>query len=65
MTVAESNAISLGSVMSSEDSSPAVVTGIGFPVRVGMTILFLVFGVFGAWAPLAPLDSAAYAPGLW
>ncbi len=62
--MAESNAISLGSVMSSQDSSPTVVTGISFPLRVGMTILFLVFGVFGAWAALAPLDSAAYAPGL-
>lgn len=29
-----------------------------------MTILFLVFGLFGAWATLAPLDSAAHAPGV-
>lgn len=31
---------------------------------IGFTILFLVFGVFGSWAALAPLDSAALAPGL-
>jgi len=35
------------------------------PIRViGFTILFLVFGVFGSWAALAPLDSAALAPGV-
>lgn len=32
--------------------------------RIGYTILFLVFGVFGSWACIAPLDSAALAPGL-
>ncbi|MBY4676793.1 HlyD family type I secretion periplasmic adaptor subunit [Marinobacterium arenosum] len=35
------------------------------PIRaIGFTILFLVFGVFGSWAALAPLDSAALAPGV-
>ena len=62
--MAESNTINLGSALSSGDAGPAVVTGIAFPLKVGMTILFLVFGVFGAWAALAPLDSAAFAPGL-
>jgi len=33
------------------------------PKRVGLTIFFLVFGVFGFWSVLAPLDGAAYAPG--
>lgn len=34
------------------------------PRRIGLTILFLVFGVFGVWAALAPLDGAAHAPGV-
>lgn len=50
--------------MQSESGSPAIVTSVAFPLRVGLTILFLVFGVFGVWAALAPLDSAAYAPGV-
>jgi len=33
------------------------------PRRTGLLIFFLVFGVFGLWSALAPLDSAAYAPG--
>jgi epimerase transport system membrane fusion protein len=32
--------------------------------RLGLVIVLLVFGVFGAWAALAPLDSAALAPGI-
>lgn len=31
---------------------------------VGSAIVFLIFVVFGGWAALAPLDSAALAPGL-
>ncbi|WP_313409422.1 HlyD family type I secretion periplasmic adaptor subunit [Stutzerimonas kunmingensis] len=31
---------------------------------VGYLIVFLTFGVFGAWATFAPLDSAALAPGV-
>lgn len=34
------------------------------PVRVGMIIFFLVFGVFGVWAAFAPLEGAAHAPGV-
>jgi epimerase transport system membrane fusion protein len=41
-----------------------VDTSIAGPKRAGFLILFLVFGVFGAWAALAPLDGAAYAPGI-
>lgn len=34
------------------------------PVRlIGLAFVVLVFGVFGGWAALAPLDSAALAPG--
>lgn len=32
--------------------------------RIGYAILLLVFGVFGSWACIAPLDSAALAPGV-
>lgn len=32
--------------------------------RIGFLILFLTFGLFGSWAVLAPLDSAALAPGV-
>lgn len=31
---------------------------------VGLTVVFLTFGVFGSWAAFAPLDSAAIAPGV-
>lgn len=32
--------------------------------RLGWLIVFLTFGLFGGWAALAPLDSAALAPGV-
>lgn len=32
--------------------------------RIGMIILLLSFGLFGGWATLAPLNSAALAPGV-
>lgn len=31
--------------------------------RLGLLVLFIVFGVFGTWSAIAPLDSAAVAPG--
>ncbi len=31
--------------------------------RIGLSLIALVFGVFGLWASLAPLDGAAFAPG--
>lgn len=34
------------------------------PRRTGILIVFVVFGVFGLWSVLAPLDSAALAPGV-
>jgi epimerase transport system membrane fusion protein len=33
------------------------------PRRIGLSLFLLVFGVFGVWAAIAPLDGAAYAPG--
>jgi epimerase transport system membrane fusion protein len=32
--------------------------------RLGFGIVLLIFGVFGTWAAIAPLDGAAYAPGV-
>ncbi|NKB34721.1 MAG: HlyD family type I secretion periplasmic adaptor subunit [Pseudomonadales bacterium] len=40
-----------------------VETSMDMPLRVGILLLFLVFGVFGAWAAIAPLDGAAQAAG--
>lgn len=34
------------------------------PKLVGLLILFVTFGMFGTWAAVAPLDSAALAPGV-
>lgn len=35
------------------------------PVRkIGFAVIFVTFGLFGSWATLAPLDSAALAPGV-
>ena len=31
--------------------------------KIGLSLIALVFGVFGLWASLAPLDGAAFAPG--
>jgi epimerase transport system membrane fusion protein len=31
--------------------------------RLGLIVIFLIFGVFGGWAAFAPLESAALAPG--
>jgi epimerase transport system membrane fusion protein len=41
-----------------------VETGIERPRQIGLGIAFLVFGVFGLWAALAPIDGAAFAPGI-
>lgn len=32
--------------------------------RIGFGILIIVFGIFGTWAAVAPLDSAVHAPGV-
>lgn len=40
-----------------------IETGIEAPLRIGMTIAFLVFGVFGIWSLFAPIEGAAHAPG--
>ena len=38
--------------------------GLAPPVIVGLVIIALFFGGFGSWAALAPLESAAMAPGV-
>jgi len=52
-------------LLSAQDSKeqPKANTSIKTPVRIGLTIFALVFGVFGGWAAFAPIDGAAYAPG--
>ncbi|MFL6607896.1 MAG: HlyD family type I secretion periplasmic adaptor subunit, partial [Pseudomonas sp.] len=48
--------------------SSAPVTGFSIddkPIRrIGYLMLLVTFGLFGGWATLAPLDSAALAPGV-
>jgi len=44
-------------------AAPALETGMAGPRRIGLFIAFLVFGVFGLWSALAPIDGAAFAPG--
>jgi len=40
-----------------------IATGFEAPKRTGLFILMVVFGVFGLWSLLAPIDGAALAPG--
>lgn len=47
-----------------DDNFDDVPTSDGKTRRVGYGIVIVVFGLFGTWAALAPLDSAAYAPGV-
>lgn len=39
------------------------MTSLERPRIIGLTLLVAVFGVFGLWAAIAPLDGAAFAPG--
>lgn len=34
------------------------------PKKIGLMLFLVVFGVFGLWSALAPLDGAAFAPGV-
>ncbi len=38
--------------------------GLKAPVSIGILVIALFFGVFGGWAALAPLESAAIAQGV-
>ena len=44
-------------------SAVQVETSMEMPKRVGLLIFALVFGVFGLWSVLAPIEGAAHAPG--
>jgi epimerase transport system membrane fusion protein len=46
----------------SADASP--IASMEGPKRIGLTLFFLVFGVFGFWSAFAPLNGAAFAPGV-
>lgn len=46
------------------NTGKGVETGFETPRRIGLTIAFLVFGVFGVWAAVAPLQEAAHAGGV-
>jgi len=43
--------------------NPLIETGFSGAKRFGLIVAFLVFGVFGVWAMVAPLDGAAHAAG--
>jgi epimerase transport system membrane fusion protein len=45
------------------DPSIAALTSMETPKRFGLVLFFLVFGVFGLWATIAPIEGAAHAPG--
>ena len=45
------------------DPSMEALTSMETPKRFGLGLFFLVFGVFGLWATLAPIEGAAHAPG--
>lgn len=47
----------------SDPESGLIITSMRTPRRIGMLIFILVFGVFGMWAALAPLDSSAHGAG--
>lgn len=60
MTINENS--NLATVQNS-DALDSIDTNMETPKRVGLVISILVFGVFGLWAAIAPLDGAAHAPG--
>jgi membrane fusion protein, epimerase transport system len=61
---AAANAIArLESVLVVANKGQALETEFNAPKRIGLMIAFLVFGVFGLWAALAPIEGAAHATG--
>jgi epimerase transport system membrane fusion protein len=53
----------VGNAASAQPPGNNIMTSMEGPKRIGLLVFFLVFGVFGLWSALAPLDGAAYAPG--
>lgn len=50
-------------VAGDQPSGSAVITSMNRPKNIGLLIFFLVFGVFGVWASVAPIEGAAHGPG--
>jgi len=50
-------------VAGDQPSGSAVITSMNKPKNIGLLMFFLVFGVFGIWAFVAPIEGAAHAPG--
>ena len=50
-------------VAGGQPSGSAVITSMNRPKNIGLLIFFLVFGVFGVWASVAPIEGAAHGPG--
>jgi membrane fusion protein, epimerase transport system len=46
-----------------QPSGSAVITSMNKPKNIGLLMFFLVFGVFGIWASVAPIEGAAHGPG--
>ena len=46
-----------------DNESFAIETSMKRPRNIGLVLFIAVFGVFGLWSALAPLDSAAFGPG--
>ncbi len=51
-----------GGMVGTSDSGQAE-TGIEAPLRIGLTIAFVIFGIFGLWSIFAPIEGAAHAQG--
>ena len=51
-------------ITTAADNFSALPTSDAKTRRLGFGIIFVVFGIFGTWAAVAPLDSAASAPGV-
>lgn len=52
-----------GMAVQKQDDLPQIKSDHTPYSRLGLLVLFIVFGVFGTWSATAPLDSAAVAPG--
>lgn len=50
-------------IASDQASGSAVITSMNKSKNIGLLMFFLVFGVFGIWATVAPIEGAAHAPG--
>ena len=53
-------------VKNSDTKSEFTIDGLSSmdePKKIGLSIFFLIFGLFGLWSAIAPLDGAAFAPG--